>query len=157
MTPTEREHHVTRQITIVMIVILAVSAITAIASVAASWVSVSRSLTNTVTIEQTVTNPKQYIVCAGDVFSVTYHVDVAAHPAIVAIYDTWYSNKLGYNVVLESEPQYSVILAPEDFTRTLVLTTPDLPAGDYQYLRANQEDGSPISIMSIPVTIKDCP
>lgn len=158
MTQEERdhEHKVTRQITFILGLMLLILSCTAIASVAASWISVGRALTTTVIIQH---NQSDIIntYCPGDVMSVDYHVKTSKVPSIISIYDNWRSDDLGYNVVLEDNPQHSIISSPEDFTRTISVTIPSLQAGSYTYVRAAQEDGAPISVMSIPIKVVACP
>lgn len=149
-----------KSIYVTLIVMLAISTLTAIVSVAASWLSLSRVLINTVTITQTFDllgyQPVQ--LCPGDALTVTYKVKTSKVPSIINIYDNWRSVDLGYNVLLDVDgPVHSIISTPEDFTRVLTVTVPNVPPGAYEYVRAAQEDGAPVSVMSVPVKVLRCP
>ncbi len=153
------ESHVKRQITILLVMMLGISTLTAIASVAASWISIERTLTSTVLIHQDETSVISWpaMACPGASLPITYHVQSTKVPSIINIYDNWRSVDLGYNIILEDHPVFSIISTQENFTRTIVVEVPNVQPGNYEYVRAAQEDGSPISIMTVPLKIVTCP
>jgi hypothetical protein len=146
------------RITILMSIVLVLMGITSVVAATAAWMSVSRSVTSTVTVEQVLTIPPvSSRVCAGQVVTLGFRIRTMKVPSIVAIRDNWRSDDLGYNVILESDTSYSVVSKAEDFTRELTLTIPMLPPGRYAYVRSAQEDGAPISIAEVPFVIEKCP
>lgn len=154
----KQERKVMRQITTILVIMIGIMTITTILAATAAWLSVSRSLINTVTIEQRSIEPQHAVLCPGQTFSLTYQIKTYKVPSIVTIYENWRSDTLGYNVVLEADPVHSIISVAEDFTRTAVISVPlSLSPGHYAYVRAAQEDGSPVSILSIPVLVTGCP
>lgn len=106
--------------------------------------------------------PEKATLCPGDtmIFTPTLHVTLA--PVIVEVSGTWWD---------ENEPQHTAITGKKgdtsisifrdnkDVTRAIKVPVPQLPPGDYSYLRATESSsGSRPGITSVLITIPpDCP
>lgn len=137
-----------------LVAVMLMMIVAALVSVASALMVVSRQSTPTIAFELVDAGPGTPV-CPGDMITATTRIKVSRVPALVIIYDSWWSYRLGYNLVLGDHAHYSVVTAPEDFARVFSIEVPDIPAGRYQYRRLAQDDGAPLAAINVDVVVRE--
>lgn len=143
-----------RQIVFVLVVMSIVFLVSATVAV---W-SVYRAIYQPIEYQAELLGPlREFRVCPDDTISFGIRIQFNHSPALVQSLSTWWSVDKNMTIVRDAAPEWSIITENTTITRTLEVQVPRLEPGRYEYRRSAQDDGSPPSVITVPVIIKDCP